>query len=210
MNPHHITDTDILVTWVGTEVVLAVEQEPDAWPPDPTVVIVGHEQDAVITADENYGDQPARLGWMAGFLNWPCDAVYVAGVMPVMALHDEEFAQEPIEMIDEDIDDPFTERALVVVAHCIATNETTAVLLVRCVEDDGSRVWRTREPHPAIITLYGPLIEAAHEYDPPQAASPVTRIVARDMVQRANGTGYHVEWHTAGCLMNSARNSLRQ
>lgn len=204
-NPRHHTDTSILAQWMGSQIAYAIERE-NIWPPDPSVAVVGHEQDAIITADDHYGDDPERLGWMAGYMAWPCDAVYVCAAVATMAVNEEpteEGQLERVEMSEEDWD-PFLERALMVVAHSIVTNETTAVLFVRKLRDDGIPVWEPYAAPPVASQLYEPMLEAAHEYDnaPP---SPVSRMVARDMVRRENGVGYSVAWHAPGCLMNAAR-----
>ncbi len=154
----------------------------------PTVMVVGHEADGLCVSA--VGEEPIdELAFFAGFMAYPCDAVYIS------TAHCTEAKVNGVRR-----------EAILTWNHLIATNET--IVHVMALMDDGCLHIDAGE-YPA--EYFQPLHEACHEFDSfeIEAGEPDSRRQAREMVTEEGGiphaAPYQVELLDPSEILNRAR-----
>jgi len=150
----------------------------------PLVAIVGHEMDAIGTADIGKPSMIEELAWLTGYLTYPCDGVYVTAVF-----------------------DPQPDTVLCW-THLIATNETRVLAIV--LDRDEQRFIPVDVSEDYDEDFFEPLHRAAHDFDKfaPEPGEDLDRKVARDEVIRNDGIGYMARLFDPSYTMNAARNTI--
>jgi hypothetical protein len=200
MDMRELSDLECLARYWVERYAKAIQDNPEDEQP-PVIGVVGAQADAIGTADMFGDTEIENLAFLAGYLGFPCDAAYIAAA----------WEGTGIELVGDldDIGVHDMRRSVMAWVHCIPTRETKVLVLLGHVTDNGRMAWLPVDVSESSgHRMFTGIEYAAHDFEkfPPQDGDMRYRKLARDLVQRDNGTGYKAQLLDSGALVARARN----